>query len=56
MSQKEKKKKVTDPITDFPPKAMDQKLAYTILSSACNRMLPKNFEEAGCAVCGELKP
>ncbi|KAF8798442.1 hypothetical protein BYT27DRAFT_7123602, partial [Phlegmacium glaucopus] len=43
-------------ITEFPPDIMDDNLAHTILSSACNKMLPKNFEEAGCAVCGELKP
>ncbi|KAF8797446.1 hypothetical protein BYT27DRAFT_7125668, partial [Phlegmacium glaucopus] len=49
-------KNEAESVTEFPPKAMDDNLAHTILSSACNRMLPKNFEEAGCAVCGELKP
>ena len=40
----------------YPPKPIDNDLTYAILSNACNRMLPESFEEAGCAVCGELKP
>ncbi|KDR71676.1 hypothetical protein GALMADRAFT_74671, partial [Galerina marginata CBS 339.88] len=42
--------------TPFPPDPLDNNLAHKILTSACTRILPKNIEEAGCAVCGELKP
>ncbi|KDR79829.1 hypothetical protein GALMADRAFT_18262, partial [Galerina marginata CBS 339.88] len=43
-------------VHDFPPDALDAELGHSILSSACKKMSPSNIEEAGCAVCGELKP
>jgi hypothetical protein len=41
---------------EFPPPPADSNLAHTILSNICSKMNPLNLEEAGCAVCGELKP
>ena len=41
---------------EFPPPPADYKLTHTILSNICSKMKPANLEEAGCAVCGELKP
>ena len=47
----------TEPVTyDFPPEPADANLVNTILSKACKKMKPMNLQEAGCAVCGELKP
>jgi len=40
----------------FPPKPASNKLEFGIIRNACRRMDPNNFEEVGCAVCGELKP
>ncbi len=42
-------------IHDFPPEPAGSDLIHTILSNACYKMLPINIQEAGCAVCGELK-
>jgi len=42
-------------LESFPPKPVDKDLTYNILTSACKNMSKDNFEEAGCAVCGELK-
>ncbi|KAF8803152.1 hypothetical protein BYT27DRAFT_7110804, partial [Phlegmacium glaucopus] len=39
----------------FPPEPADSNLTHTILTKICDKMQPKNLEEAGCAVCGELK-
>ena len=41
---------------EFPPACADTNLVHTILSKACKKMHPDAIEEAGCAVCGELKP
>ena len=41
---------------EFPPPPADYDLTHTILSDVCSKMKPANLEEAGCAVCGELKP
>ena len=41
--------------TDFPP-PLDDRLTHHIISDFCNALSPGSFEEAGCAVCGELKP
>lgn len=51
-----KKKADTVQATKYTPKPINNTLAHAILSEACKRMLPENIEEAGCAVCGELKP
>jgi hypothetical protein len=41
---------------EFPPHPADYNLTHTILSNICSKMKPAKLEEAGCAVCGELKP
>ena len=38
----------------FPPAPCSIELEHTIIRDACKRMDPQNFEEVGCAVCGEL--
>ena len=48
--------KSLQPTSDFPPHISDQNLCHTIISSACKKMNKVNIEEAGCSVCGELKP
>ena len=40
----------------FPPSVPDKSLYHQIISGAVKKMDPKNIEEAGCAVCGLLKP
>ena len=40
----------------FPPSVPDKNLYHQIISGAVKKMDPKNIEEAGCAVCGLLKP
>ena len=61
LRQKQKEKSIsdqassTDYLNSFPPKPVDKDLTYNILTSACKNMSKDNFEEAGCAVCGELK-
>ena len=42
-------------VHEFPPEFSDNK-CHTIISKACKKMNKDNIEEAGCAVCGELKP
>jgi hypothetical protein len=42
--------------TPFPPDVASDDLEHVILTKACNRMRPDLLTEAGCAVCGELKP
>ena len=39
----------------FPPKPASKDLEHAIIRDACRRMDPENFEEVGCAVCGELE-
>ena len=41
---------------EFPPHPADYSLTHAILSNICSKMKPAKLEEAGCAVCGELKP
>ena len=41
--------------TEFPPSPFSIKLEHAIIKDACKRMDPVNFEEVGCAVCGELR-
>ena len=43
-------------VSKFPPEPADTELTRAILSKVCKKMYPKAIEEAGCAVCGELKP
>jgi hypothetical protein len=60
------KKKALSPMTglkvsgkfqsvEFPPSPCSIDFEHTIIKDACRRMNPINFEEVGCAVCGELR-
>ena len=40
---------------EFPPQPSSIQLEHTIIKDVCKRMDPVNFEEVGCAVCGELR-
>lgn len=40
---------------EFPPSPCSIDIERTIIKDACRRMDPVNFEEVGCAVCGELR-
>ncbi|KAJ6549431.1 hypothetical protein DFH09DRAFT_855976, partial [Mycena vulgaris] len=40
----------------FPPKPPSEKLLHKIASGFCDEMNPAVFEEAGCAICGQLTP
>ena len=40
---------------EFPPSPCSIDFEHTIIKDACRRMDPVNFEEVGCAVCGELR-
>jgi hypothetical protein len=40
----------------FPPEPLSELLSHNIVYDACQKMSIPNIEEAGCAVCGELKP
>ena len=41
---------------EFPPHLPDYDLTHTILTNICSKMESVKLEEAGCAVCGEIKP
>jgi hypothetical protein len=47
--------KLSQSLPKFPPDILELNLSHTI-SSACKKVDKANIEEAGCAVCGELKP
>jgi hypothetical protein len=38
----------------YPPPPLSQRLTETVISEFSKSCLPSEFEEAGCAVCGEL--
>ena len=38
----------------FPPSPPSRRLMHKIISGFCNDIHPSKFEEAGCAVCGQL--
>jgi hypothetical protein len=38
----------------FPPSPPSKRLMHKIISGFCNDTHPSKFEEAGCAVCGQL--
>ncbi|KAJ7731050.1 hypothetical protein B0H16DRAFT_1329517, partial [Mycena metata] len=40
--------------TTFPPKPLSQLDAHRIISKHCKTVGPREFREAGCAVCGCL--
>jgi hypothetical protein len=40
----------------FPPAPLDKVLSQQVINGACKKFDPKSFEEAGCAVCGQLTP
>ena len=48
----------TDPtaIAEFPPPPLTQELNEKIISEFCADSTPDKFQEAGCAVCGQLTP
>ena len=48
--------KVPGPEVVFPPPPLSLELSHTIISGFCNDSAPEKFEEAGCAVCGQLTP
>ncbi|KAE9393333.1 hypothetical protein BT96DRAFT_781815, partial [Gymnopus androsaceus JB14] len=39
----------------FPPPPTAHNVMHDIISGYCNETDPKNFEEAGCCVCGMLR-
>jgi hypothetical protein len=39
-----------------PPEPTSREFELNVIRNACKRMNLKDFEEVGCAVCGELKP
>ena len=41
---------------NFPPAPLNKELSHKVITAACKRFEPKQFEEAGCAVCGQLVP
>ena len=52
-----KKKITTKPAavcSVFPPRPASDHLIHCIISGFCNDTNPSHFEEAGCAVCGQL--
>ena len=40
----------------FPPPPLSESLSHTVVSNFCADTMPRVFQEAGCAVCGELVP
>ena len=40
----------------FPPVPLDKTLSHKVITAACKKFEPNSFEEAGCAVCGQLVP
>ena len=46
---------VSEKLDEFPPPPSSVQLEHAIIKNACKRMDPINFEEVGCAVCGELR-
>ncbi|KAF5332441.1 hypothetical protein D9758_015134 [Tetrapyrgos nigripes] len=42
--------------TVYPPAPLDRTTSHKALTNTCKRMRPEFFEEAGCAVCGQLTP
>ena len=38
----------------FPPSPPSKRLMHKIITGFCNDTHPSKFEEAGCAVCGQL--
>jgi hypothetical protein len=45
-----------DTMLPFPLNPATNEFEFDIIRKACRRMDPSNFEEVGCAMCGELKP
>lgn len=45
---------VEEPQVPFPPKPPSEKLVQNIVNDFCADFEPSIFEEAGCAVCGQL--
>src|ERR1700735_3354928 len=49
-----KQKETNMEATSFPPSPPSEKTIHTITSSFCEKTSAKHFEEAGCAMCGQL--
>ena len=49
-----KQKETNMEATSFPPSPLSEKTIHTITSSFCEKTSAKHFEEAGCAMCGQL--
>jgi hypothetical protein len=45
-----------DPDSIFPPVPLDKGSSQEVINGACKKLDQKLFEEAGCAVCGQLIP
>ncbi|KAJ6537990.1 hypothetical protein B0H19DRAFT_962175 [Mycena capillaripes] len=52
----QKRRRGTLKNTSFPLKPLTVKDAHCIISIHCKTVSPRSFKEAGCAVCGMLKP
>lgn len=50
------KKKIAAHDAKFPPRPPSDKLLHKIITGFCKDSAPSEFEEAGCAVCGQLTP
>ncbi|THU80912.1 hypothetical protein K435DRAFT_620394, partial [Dendrothele bispora CBS 962.96] len=44
------------PEVNFPPSPAAEKLIHKIMTDWTESFSPRNLEEIGCAVCGQLKP
>ncbi|KAF9459634.1 hypothetical protein BDZ94DRAFT_1131774, partial [Collybia nuda] len=40
----------------FPPEPLTDNVSERIIRSFCEQLTSEKLEEAGCAVCGQLKP
>lgn len=54
--KKTKSLPIVTPEPTFPPDPPSQELKERIIGDCCKDMSPSSFEEAGCAVCGQLTP
>jgi len=53
-AQKKKKNKPCTVPSAFPPRPASDRLVHRIISGFCKDTSPSHFEEAGCAICGQL--
>jgi hypothetical protein len=55
-SEKNMENSANDLASVFPPSPLDETLSHKVITAACKRFEPQQFEEGGCAVCGQLVP